>query len=142
MPCKDYCNNGYFCGGCKHFIRSTTIAVTGGQVVITIPSEIVRNREKFCICLAQNIPTEATANTPVVVQVTDNATLYSLLTKCGNRVWGDQLRSRKVLHTIALTDVPAMKLCDDDGICCTDHAFPTLVSTAPATAAAAEAGEE
>lgn len=56
MPCKDYCNNGYFCGGCKHFTRSTTIAVTDGQVVITIPSETVRNHEKFCICLAQNIP--------------------------------------------------------------------------------------
>lgn len=134
MSCRFYNNDGFGCGGCCHFTRSTSITVTGGQVVITIPAETVRNREKTCICLAQNIPQTATANTPVVIAVTGVTGLFSLLNKCGNRVWGDQLRSRKVLHAIALTDVPAFKLCDNDGICCTDHAFPTLV---PVTTAAA-----
>lgn len=130
MACKYYNNNGYGCGGCCHFTKSTSIAVSEGQVVITIPSETIRNHEKTCICLQQNIPSTATADTPVAIAVTGVTGIFALLNRCGNRVWGDQLRSRKVLHTIALTDVPAFKLCDNDGIYCTDHIYPTLMPTA------------
>lgn len=134
MACSLYNNNGYGCGGCIHFIKSTAITVTGGNVIITLPSETVRNCEKFCICLAQNIPEGATSDTPVFVEFTEITGTFSLINRCGNRVYGDQLRSRKVLHTIALTDTPLLRLIDNKGICCTDHAFPTLTPTTPAPA--------
>lgn len=127
MSCRFYNNNGYGCGGCCHFTRTTAVTLADGQIVITIPQQTVRNKEKTCICIAQNIPEVAMANTPVAIAVTGIPGTFALLNKCGNRVWGDQLRSRRVLHTIALTDVPAFKLCDNDGICRTDHVFATLI---------------
>ncbi len=128
MACEFFRIDNCGCGGCAHFTRSTAIAVTGGNVVITIPSETVRNCEKTCICLAQNIPEGATAATPVVVEVTGIADTFALLNKCGNTVRGDQLRSRKVLHAIALTDIPAFKLCDNN-LCKTDYTPSVLVPT-------------
>lgn len=134
MSCSLYNNGGFGCGGCIHFYRSLSITLTGDVLTITLPSETVRNREKFCICLAQNIPEGVTANTTVNIAVTGITDPFELLNRCGNRVYGDQLRTRKVLHAIALTDVPVFKLLDNSGICRTEHSFPTLVPGAAAPA--------
>lgn len=135
MACSQYTNGGYGCGGCLHFFKSLSITLATDVLTITLPAETVRNREKFCICLAQNIPEGATANTIVNIAVTGITAPFPLLTKCGNRVYADQLRSRTVLHTIALTDTPAFKMTNDSRICNTEHSFATLVptTTAPTT---------
>lgn len=130
-----YNNGGFGCGGCLHFFKSLSMTLAGDVLTITLPAETVRNREKFCICLAQNIPEGVTANTTVNIAVTNIATPFTLLDRCGNKVYGDQLRTRKVIHTLALTDIPAFRLLDNSGICRTEHSFTTLVpGTTPAPA--------
>lgn len=127
MACSMYNNGGFGCGGCLHFFRSTSITLAGDILTITLPAETVRNREKFCICLAQNIPEGVNANTTVNIAITDITTPFTLLDRCGNKVYGDQLRTRKVIHTLALTDIPAFRLLDNSGIYKTEHSFTTLV---------------
>lgn len=130
MACSLYNNGGYGCGSCVHFVKSTSISLIDTNIVVTIPSQTLYNREKICIALAQNIPDTATADTPVVIAVEGITDTFPLYTRCGNQVYGDQLNSRNVLHTIALTDVPAFKMLDNSGLCATKHMFaPIFPST-------------
>lgn len=124
MPCKFYNNNGFGCGGCEHFVRTNSVTLTGGVLVLNIPQKTYSNKEKVCICIAQLIPDVTSADT-VVITIGDGATQYPLRTKCGNNVHADQLRSRKVYHTNVATDIPAfvVSACE---LCNTGFNFPTI----------------
>lgn len=75
MACKNICRL------CDKLIISTAVAFTGGNLVITIPDGSYQNGEKYCIVVAQAIPTTTTINAPVVVQIGTGTELYPL-TKC------------------------------------------------------------
>ena len=106
MACNLYNNNGFGCGGCTHFVRTNSVALTGGVLVldIPVPQEVLSNGKKTCICLAQAIPDGVTSTDTVAITINGGATQYVLRTKCGNNVHADQLRSRKVYHTYLATD--------------------------------------
>ena len=130
MPCKFY-NSQFACGGCCHFTKSIAIAVNGGFLDITIPERILRNREKLCIALCQNIP-ETIAPLPVRVVIAGTTPItIDAVTPCGNLLYSDQLRSRKVLHLHAATDTPAL-VAQTSNLCRTAHNFPTIPAPAPA----------
>lgn len=75
MACKNICRL------CDKLIISTAVAFAGGNLVITIPDGSYQNGEKYCIVVAQAIPTTTTINAPVVVQIGTGTELYPL-TKC------------------------------------------------------------
>lgn len=133
MSCRFYNNNGFGCGGCCHFVRTTSATLDGNVLILNIPQKNYSNKEKICICVAQAIP-EVTSAQTVAVTIGASATQYPLITKCGNNVHADQIRSRKVYHATVATDtmsfvVPACELC------CTGFNFPVIpVATAPAMA--------
>lgn len=124
MSCKLYNNNGYGCGGCVHFVRTNSITLSSGVLILNIPQKTLSNNEKVCICLAQAIPTVTSADT-VAVTIGTGTTQYVLRTKCGNNVHADQLRSRRVLHTNVATDVGAFMVsaCELEK---TGFNFPTI----------------
>ena len=132
MSCRLYNNNGFGCGGCEHFVRSNSVTLTGGVLVINIPAPTVTlsNKQKICICIAQAIPAVTSADT-VAITIGTDATQYPLRTTCGNNVHADQIRSRKVYHTFLATDIPqfTVKACE---LCCTGFNFPTITPTTPA----------
>lgn len=132
MTCSMYNNGGFNCNGCLHFVKTLSITLTGTVLTLTIPAETIRNREKFCICLAQSIPNGVDANTTVNVAVTNVTAPFMLIDRCGNKIYGDQLRTRRLLHSIALTDIPAFRLIDNAGLCRTEHSFVSIVPTVPA----------
>ena len=37
MPCNLYNNNGFGCGGCKHFVRTTSVTLNGTVLELNIP---------------------------------------------------------------------------------------------------------
>ena len=134
MPCSLYNTNGFGCAGCCHFVKSSSIALSGTTLTITIPNQTIRNQTKLCIALCQNIPDGATQNT--TVQISVNGTNFTVINPCGNAIYGDQLRCRKVLHTSFATDT-SMAVVSHSKLCCTDHGFPVI--PVPATAAASVA---
>lgn len=130
MPCRFYNNDGYGCGGCKHFVRTTSATVAAGVLTLAIPAMgNIDNGEKICICVAQAIPETITSATTVSLRIGTAATLYPLRTKCGNNVHADQIRSRKVYHTYAATDVPQFVVSGCE-LCKTGFNFPVIVTTA------------
>lgn len=86
MACKNICKL------CDRLVISTAVTFTAPNVVITIPEGAYNDDEKYCIVVAQNIPTTATIGSPVVVRIGTGTVLYpvqrcdcTLLTVCGLR---------------------------------------------------------
>ena len=98
MACKNICKL------CERLILSTEIRVDGGgNIIIQIPEGSYINREKYCIVLAQTIPTTATVNAPVFIQIGTGEVAYELVTKCCQQVVASQLRSRTKYSTRVVT---------------------------------------
>lgn len=133
MSCALYDNCGFGCGGCRHFVKTASITVDGTVLVLNIPQATYVNKEKACICLAQSIPDTATSAMTVAVTIGTSTTQHPLLTKCGNNVHADQLRSRTVLNTHTATDVGTFIMNDNCKLCKTSFNFPTIpAETTPA----------
>ena len=115
------------CNSCKHFVTSTAVALTGGNLVITIPQNNYVNNSEVCICVAQNIPAGVTGETPVVIQIGTGATLFPLVTKCGHNVYGDQIRSRRIYCTRVATDTSRFVYNGRCNLPCTSHIFPAAL---------------
>ena len=62
MACSLYNNNGYGCGGCVHFVKTNSVTVQDGVLILNIPQATYSNKEKVCICIAQAIPTVCRTN--------------------------------------------------------------------------------
>lgn len=124
MACSLYNNNGYGCGGCVHFVKTNSVTVQDGVLILNIPQATYSNKEKVCICIAQAIPDVTSAET-VAITIGDGTTQYVLRIKCGNNVHADQLRSRKVYHTNVATDVGAFMVSGCE-LCGTSYNFPVI----------------
>lgn len=134
MPCNLYNNSGFGCGGCVHFVRSTSVTLAGGVLTVNIPNNLgnISNGEKVCICIAQAIPDTVTSADTVSITIGTDATAYPLRTKCGNNVHADQIRSRKVYHVYAATDILQFVVSGCE-LCKTGFNFPVINPAATPT---------
>lgn len=124
MPCPYFVGTGCGCGGCARFVKTTAVAVVGGNLQLTIPTTPITNHQRFCICIAQAIPGTVTPDTPVTVLI--GSASFSVINHCGNRVYADQIKSRIVLHVTAATDTNLFTLNDTRCLCHTAHVFPVI----------------
>lgn len=89
MACKNVCRL------CPKLIISQSIAVESGAVNIDIPTGTYVNGQKYCLVLAQALPTAATLNMPVYVTIGGvTTTLYPLNQPNGVQVTASGLRTR------------------------------------------------
>lgn len=124
MACRYYNNNGFGCGGCEHFIKTNSVTLVGDVLVLNIPQNTYSNGEKACICIAQALPVVTSAQT-VAVTIGEATTQYPLMTKCGNNVRADQVRSRKVYHTNVATDTESFIVSKCE-LCRTGFNYPVI----------------
>lgn len=119
---------------CNRFIISTAVAFTGGNLVITIPAGSYNDNEKYCIVVAQAIPSTTTINAPVVIQVGTGTQLYPVtrcdcapLTACGIKT---RTKYSMKLETTTTSGIFRMlgKTCG----CCRPEGLRAINGTAPA----------
>ena len=72
MACKTVCKL------CDNLIISTAVAFTSDNLVITIPAGTYENGKKYCIVIAQSIPSTTTINAPAYIQIGAGTALYPL----------------------------------------------------------------
>lgn len=101
MACMNFGRNCYY--SCPNLVQSTAVAVTGDNLVITIPDGIYANNRQLCLVVSQALPT-LTAVYPVVIQIGTEATTYPLRCKKGHDVYSDQICSRKIYCLNVATD--------------------------------------
>jgi hypothetical protein len=97
MSCKPVCQL------CPKLILSQTITFTGGNVVVNLPDGSYTNGEKYCIVLAQTIPTTATINAPVVFTIGAGTTTFPLINRCCAQVTACGVRTRTKYSTVVVT---------------------------------------
>ena len=73
MACKNVCRL------CDNLIISTAVTFTAGTgLIITIPEGSYADGQKYCIVVAQAIPTTTTISAPVFIQIGAGTVLYPL----------------------------------------------------------------
>ena len=115
------------CNSCERLVRSTSIAVVGTTLQVTIPTTAIKNRQCLCVVLAQSIPSTVTAD--MNVQIVNGSSTLNILTPCDNFLYADQLTCRKVLRLRVATDTLVAKLRNTCAVSCTRHVFPTIPAT-------------
>lgn len=76
-------------------ILTTAVAVSGEELILTIPEGTYANCENYVIRIAQDIPTTATNLMPVVLVIGSASTQYPILRKCGHHLYANQIRNRR-----------------------------------------------
>ena len=76
-------------------ILTTAVAVSGDNLVITIPEGTYANCENYVIRIAQDLPTTATNLMPVMLVIGSAATQYPILRRCGHHLYANQIRTRR-----------------------------------------------
>ena len=86
MSCKTICKL------CDKLVISQSVTFTNGDLVINIPAGDYNNGEKYCIVVAQTIPSTTTIGAPVVITIGTGTVQYPLtksdcsqVTACGIR---------------------------------------------------------
>lgn len=86
------------CKNCDRFLKSSSIAVSGTNLLITVESNVdLENMKRFCLLLAQPIPTGSNTNQ---VYLSVNGTNYPVFTRSGNYLRADQIRCRKLYPVV------------------------------------------
>lgn len=88
MACKNVCKL------CDRLVLSQAITFTGGNLVINLPAGSYNNNCKYCIVLAQAIPTTTTIAAPVVFTIGTGTELYPLVNRCCRPVTACGVRTR------------------------------------------------
>lgn len=133
------------CNRCSNFITTTSVTVSGTNLVLQIPSNNYSNDGEVCICVAQALPSGVSSSLSVVVQIGTATTLYPLRTKCGHNVYGDQIRTRTLYCTRVAADTATFVFNGRCRLPCTTAVIPgslpitqvtnTTVTTASVNAA-------
>lgn len=96
------------CKLCNRLMISQAISYNAGvnQLIIDLPANAYGNGQKYCIVLAQNIPTNATLDAQVVFTIGGDQTVgYPFLNKNCTPVLASQVRTRTLYPTRVSTAV-------------------------------------
>lgn len=132
MSCKPVCRI------CDKIRFSTAVNVVGGNVVINLPSGSYNNNEKYCVVIAQSIPTTAAIGANVFFSIGGGTVQYPLVDRCCRPVTACGIRARTryslCVETTATSGVFKMlgRPC-----CSPNNQLTSINGTAPAPAVAA-----
>lgn len=120
------------CRLCDKLILSTAINYdsTTNQVIVALPANSYGNCQKYCIVLAQSLPTAARINAQVVFTIGTNATRYPFVNKDCTPIYVSQLRTRRVYNTRVNTAVNT-GVFKYIGNCCLPSAAITVSNSLP-----------
>lgn len=120
------------CKLCPNLIISQSVTFTGGNVVINIPAGSYNAGEKYCIVIAQTIPTTATISAPVVITIGSGAEQYPLNSRRGVQITAAGIRTRTKYAVIVSTNATggSFNLIGNAAPCPTNN-LPAIDGTAP-----------
>lgn len=127
MSCKPVCKL------CDKLVISSGVTFTGGNVVINIHAGDYRNGCKYCLVVAQAIPTTATIAAPVVITIGTGTEQYPL-TRCDySQVTACGIRTRTRYSTIVSTNATGGTFKMLGRPCCSpNNSLSSINGTAPA----------
>lgn len=127
MACKPTCKL------CNRLIISQSVTFTGGNLVINLPAGSYTNGCKYCIVVAQSIPTTATINAPVFITIGTGTVLYPLTNRCCAQLTACSIRTRTRYSTVVSTNATGGSFKLLGNTCpCPNNNLVAIDGTAPA----------
>lgn len=130
MSCKNTCRL------CDRLVISDAVTFDGTNLVINIPTGSYADNCKYCIVVAQAIPSATTINAPVVITIGTGTVLYPVtgcdcaqLSACAIRT-----RTRYAMRVSTTATGGTFKLLGR-ACCAPNNALASIDGTAPAAAA-------
>lgn len=143
MSCNKNCNRL-----CPNLIISTSVTLTTvsgtDTLLINIPEGTYKNGCKYCIVVAQNVPTTVPIGTPVAVSIGGNTTtVYPLTNRCCAQVTACAIRTRTRYPVCVSTSATGGTFKVLSGLSCApNNALASLPVTTTTTATAANVTEQ
>ena len=134
MSCKPVCRL------CDKLVISQSVTFTGGNLVINLPAGSYNNCEKYCIVLAQSIPTTTTISAPVVITIGDGTEPYPLTKRNCAQVTACGVRTRTRYSVCVVTSATGGSFRMLGQPCCSpSNNLTSIDGTAPTTTTPATA---
>lgn len=130
MSCKNTCRL------CRRIRISQAVTFTGGNLVINLPAGSFNDCEKYCIVVAQSIPTATTINAPVYVTIGTGTVLYPLTKDDCTQASACSIRTR-TRYAVRVETTPTGGIFRLLGrVCCApNNNLQSINGTAPVTTA-------
>ena len=90
---------------CDKFILSQSVTFADDTLVINIPTGSYQDGAKYCIVVAQDIPTTTTIAAPAVITIGEGTTQYPLVKSDCTPVYACSLSSRTRYSTRVETEI-------------------------------------
>ena len=141
MSCNRNCNRL-----CQNLIISTAVTLVTVEgtdtLLINIPAGTYRNGCKYCIVVAQNVPTTVPIGTPVAVSIGGNTTtVYPLTNRCCAQVTACAIRTRTRYPVCVSTSATGGTFKVLGGLSCAPNNALASLPVTTTTAAAANVTE-
>lgn len=123
------------CCNCPNLVKTTSVAISGSIMTLTIPNQQINNGETMCIYIAQ-LPTAWTGAAPRLEISVDGTTLNGM-TQCGNYLYADQfiscngtLQTKQIIKVRFSTDSNSFVYVGNKKLCKTaNYIAPIAVPT-------------
>lgn len=130
MNCKNVCRI------CNRLILSQSITFDGTNLVVNLPAGSYNDNEKYCIVLAQSIPTTTIIGAEVVFTIGEGTEEYPLVNRCCRPVTACGVRARtKYSVYVQTTPATAMFRMLGNPSCAPDNNLAAIDGTAPTAGA-------
>lgn len=137
------CNGNYVCHVCPRLVFSAAVAFDAGTLTINLPAGSYNNGGKYCLVVAQAIPTETTITAPVVITIGEGTEEYPLTDRFGVQVTANIIRTGMKYATRVSTTTTggAFRMLGlPKGCCPVNNNLTAIDGTAPAAVAPGEGG--
>lgn len=88
---------------CKRFRMTQAVTFADGELILNLEEGEYLNGQQYCIVVADTIPTDVIARSPVVVTIGDGTVQYPLVDRCGDQVTERIIGSRRIYKTMVRT---------------------------------------
>jgi hypothetical protein len=131
MSCKNTCKI------CDRLVLSQSITFDGTNLVVNLPAGSYNDGEKYCVILAQTIPTTTTIGANVVFTIGAGTVQYQLVNRCCRPVTACGIRTRyKYSLCVQTTPTTAVFKMLGEPFCAPNNNLTAIDGTAPTVAGA------
>lgn len=125
----------YNCKLCPNLVISQAVTFADGTLTINLPAGSYNNGQRYCIVIAQSVPTTATITAPVVVTIGAGTEEYPLVGCNCAQLTACAIRSRTRYATRVVTDSAGGSFRLMGRACCApSNVLPAIDGTAPVAA--------
>lgn len=124
MSCKNVCRL------CPRLVLSQSVTYANGVLAVNLPDGSYVDGEKYCVVIAQTIPSTAIIGAPVVFTIGTGTTTFPLVNRCCAQVTACGIRTRTRYSVVVNTSATGANFKMLGNPCCSpSYSLPAVSAT-------------